>query len=88
MRPRDEERFVWPRVRRLAPGALRRWFAAGWADLAAAPGPSLFYGVALALMGLALTRFFGGAVGIALTTGFLLVGPFLAIGLYELSRRR
>lgn len=88
MSPRDEERFVWPRVRRLAPGALRRWFAAGWADLAAAPGPSLFYGAALAIMGLALTRFFGGAIGIALTTGFLLVGPFLAIGLYELSRQR
>jgi len=88
MSPRDEAPFDWPRVRRLAPGALRRWFAAGWTDLAAAPGPSLFYGAALALMGLALTRYFGGAVGIALTTGFLLVGPFLAIGLYELSRRR
>lgn len=88
MGQRDEERFAWPRVRRPASGALRRWFAAGWADLAAAPGPSLFYGAALALMGLLLTRSFGGAVGIALTTGFLLVGPFLAIGLYELSRRR
>lgn len=88
MSPRDEAPFVWPQVRRPAPGALRRWFAAGWADLAAAPGPSLFYGAVLALMGLALTRFFGGAIGIALTTGFLLVGPFLAIGLYELSRRR
>jgi uncharacterized membrane protein len=88
MSQRDEERFVWPRVRRPAPGALRRWFAAGWADLAAAPGPSLFYGTALAIMGLLLTRFFGGAIGIALTTGFLLVGPFLAIGLYELSRQR
>jgi len=85
---REEGAFVWPRVQPLAPGALRRWFAAGWADLAAAPGPSLFYGAALALMGFLLTQYFGGAVGIALTTGFLLVGPFLAIGLYELSRRR
>jgi uncharacterized membrane protein len=83
-----EEAFVWPQARPLAPGALRRWFAAGWADVAAAPAPSLFYGAALALMGFLLTQFFGGAVGIALTTGFLLVGPFLAIGLYELSRRR
>jgi uncharacterized membrane protein len=85
---REETAFVWPVVNALPPGALRRWFAAGWADLAAAPGPSLFYGAALALMGFLLTRYLGGAVGVALTTGFLLVGPFLAIGLYELSRRR
>ncbi len=88
MERREEDAFVWPRVKPLAPGAPRRWFAAGWADLAAAPGPSLFYGATLALMGLLLTQYFGGAVGIALTTGFLLVGPFLAIGLYELSRQR
>lgn len=83
-----EAEFVWPGVNTLAPGALRRWLAAAWSDVRAAPGPSLFYGVVLALMGFLLTRYFGGAIGIALTTGFLLVGPFLAIGLYDLSRRR
>lgn len=88
MAQREEEAFVWPQVRPLAPGALGRWLAAAWADVKAAPGPSLFYGAVLALMGFLLTQYFGGAVGIALTTGFLLVGPFLAIGLYELSRRR
>ena len=80
--------FAWPAVNTLAPGAVRRWMAAAWKDIAAAPGPSLFYGAVLALMGFLLTSYFGGAVGIALTTGFLLVGPFLAIGLYDLSRRR
>jgi uncharacterized membrane protein len=80
--------FVWPEVREVAPGALRRWLGAAWRDLAAAPAASLFYGGVLAAMGFLLTRFFGGAVGIALTTGFLLVGPFVAIGLYDLSRRR
>jgi uncharacterized membrane protein len=80
--------FVWPRVKTLSPGAPWRWLRAGWADLLAAPGPSLFYGVALALMGFLFQRYLGGAVGVALTTGFLLVGPFLAIGLYDLSRRR
>lgn len=80
--------FVWPVPRAVAPGALGRWLAAGWRDLAAAPGPSLFYGAVLAGMGYLLTNWFAGAVGIALTTGFLLVGPFLAIGLYDISRRR
>jgi uncharacterized membrane protein len=84
----QEAVFVWPEVRTLAPGAVRRWIGAAWADIAAAPAPSLFYGALLALMGVFLTRYFGGAVGIALTTGFLLIGPFLAIGLYDLSRRR
>ena len=80
--------FVWPEVRQVAPGAMRRWLAAAWSDLTAAPAASLFYGAVLATMGFFLTRYFGGAVGIALTTGFLLVGPFVAIGLYDLSRRR
>lgn len=87
-RKTPEPTFVWPAVNTLAPGALGRWLRAGWSDFAAAPGASLFYGAVLAAMGFLLTRFFGGAVGIALTTGFLLVGPFLAIGLYELSRQR
>lgn len=82
------DQFVWPRINQLAPGALRRWLRAGWADLRAAPGPSLFYGAVLAAMGYLFQRYLGGAVGVALTTGFLLVGPFLAIGLYDLSRRR
>jgi uncharacterized membrane protein len=80
--------FVWPRVNTLAPGAVRRWLVAAWRDMAAAPAPSLFYGAVLALMGFLLTGYFGGAIGIAFTTGFLLVGPFLAVGLYDLSRRR
>jgi uncharacterized membrane protein len=84
----EESAFAWPSVNTLAPGAVRRWMAAAWHDLAAAPAPSLFYGAVLALMGFLLTQHFGGAVGIALITGFLLVGPFLAIGLYDISRRR
>lgn len=77
----------WPRTRRVPLTAPLHWLGRGFADLLAAPRASLFYGVLLALMGLLLTRYYGGAVGLALTTGFLLIGPFLAIGLYDVSRQ-
>ena len=80
--------FVWPVVRTIDARAPWRWLRAGWDDLRAAPAPGLFYGAVLALMGFLLTRYYAGAVGLALTTGFLLVGPFLVIGLYDVSRRR
>jgi len=80
--------FVWPRVRSVDARAPWRWLRQGWDDLRAAPLPGLFYGAVLAAMGFLLTRYYAGAIGLALTTGFLLVGPFLAIGLYEVSRRR
>lgn len=80
--------FVWPEVRTVDARAPWRWLRAGWDDLRAAPAASLFYGAVLALMGFLITRYYAGAVGLALTTGFLLVGPFLVFGLYDISRRR
>jgi uncharacterized membrane protein len=85
--PNSEAPFVWPKVRTLGNEAPWRWLAKGAADLRAAPTASLFYGAVLALMGLLITHYYAGAVGLALTTGFLIVGPFLAIGLYDVSRR-
>jgi uncharacterized membrane protein len=84
----DTPPFAWPRARVVGMDAPRRWLRKGYADLRAAPGASLFYGAVLALMGFVLTRYYAGAVGLAFVTGFLLVGPFLVIGLYDVSRRR
>ena len=78
-----------PKVRQVASGAPWRWVHKAVADMKAAPGPSLFYGGVFAIMGLLLQSFVGvAALELALVTGFLLVAPFLAIGLYDISRTR
>jgi uncharacterized membrane protein len=90
MAAHDSEEGVFPTVRRVPVGAPLRWIAAGWADLRAAPGVSLFYGAAFATMGWALYAAFSFAVQYvsSLTGAFLLIGPFMATGLYEMARRR
>lgn len=67
-----------------------RWLAAGWRDLWAHPGIALFYGLSFWLMALALAAVFRAKPEYTLTfaSGCLLVGPFLAMGLYDVSRCR
>lgn len=66
-----------------------RWIALGWHDLRATGGRSLFYGVFFAGMGVLLSTVLVHAPAYlsALTCGFLLLGPFLALGIYDMSRR-
>jgi uncharacterized membrane protein len=80
--------FALPGIRDVDNLAPLRWLGRGFHDLLAMPAASLFYGAVLASMGYLLVHYYGGAIGIAFTTGFLIVGPFLTIGLYDLSRRR
>jgi uncharacterized membrane protein len=77
-------------VRKVTAGAPFGWLARGFADFRAHPLPSLFYGVCFAAMGWAIAVVFRNAYEYvaALASGFFLVGPFLATGLYALSRRR
>lgn len=79
-------------ARHLPAGAALGWLARGWADLRADPGPSLAYGAFLVALSWALLYALraSGLLYLALpaVSGFLIVGPFLAIGLYEKSRRR
>ena len=72
------------------PGAPFRWLAAGWRDLRACPGIGLFYGLCFWLMAFTVGAVFRARPEYTLTlaSGCLLVGPFLAMGLYEASRRR
>jgi uncharacterized membrane protein len=67
-----------------------RWLRAGWGDLMAAPGTALFFGLCFWLMALILGGVFRNMPQYILSfvSGCFLVGPFLALGLYEVSRRR
>lgn len=71
--------------------AALEWLGAGWSDLRASPVQSLAYG--LAVFALSILVIWGLiAVGLPslilpALSGFLVVGPLLAIGLYEKSRR-
>ena len=67
-----------------------RWLRAGWADFRAAPGIGLFYGACFWGMALVLGLVFRSRPEyvMSIASGCLLLGPFLAMGLYEVSRRR
>lgn len=80
-----------PAPRRVPFDAPWNWLAAGWRDLWRIPRISLTYGAAtaavVALLILGLARLEALSAALALAGGFLLVGPLLATGLYEASRR-
>ena len=67
-----------------------RWLVLGWRDLMAAKGIALFYGVCFWTMAVVLGAVFRSRpeYAMSIASGCLLVGPFLAMGLYEVSRRR
>ncbi|MDS4069073.1 MAG: DUF2189 domain-containing protein [Candidatus Competibacter sp.] len=85
----SESALPTPNVRRIATNQPWEWLAAGWNDLWRAPSASIAYGLLFVLMGYLLVSTVEGQFhsALALTTGFLLVGPFLALGLYDISRR-
>ncbi len=70
-------------------GAPLRWLQLGWQDFIRAPGIGLFYGASFALMGWLLLLLFRHAPAyvLALSAGFLLMGPFMCLGLYDVSRK-
>jgi len=79
-----------PQVRPLGWGAPWRWLARGAQDLIAHPGIALFYGFCFWFMALVLGWVFSSSpeYTMSIVSGCLLVGPFLAMGLYDVSRRR
>ncbi len=78
-----------PPLRRLPLSAPLHWLKLGWADLRRAPGIATFFGGCFALMGLTVLMVFRHApiYTLALCAGFLLLGPLLCLGLYQVSLR-
>lgn len=65
-----------------------QWIQLGWADFVRCPRIGLFYGLCFFAMGHALMAVFQSAPEyvLALSAGFLLLGPFLCLGLYDASK--
>jgi uncharacterized membrane protein len=68
-----------------------KWLALGWRDLKTVPSMSIAYGVTIFLISVG---FVGGLIALGRDyilfpafAGFMVVGPILAVGLYEKSRR-
>jgi uncharacterized membrane protein len=66
-----------------------RWLMLGWRDYLRHPGIGTFYGLCFVAMGWALMTVFEHAPAwtLALSGGFLLVGPFMCMGMYQVSQR-
>ncbi len=77
------------RLRSLGFGAPLRWLRLGLNDFLRAPAIGLFYGGCFVVMGWALLKVFehAPAYTLALSAGFLLMGPFMCLGLYRVSQR-
>lgn len=76
-------------IRQVNPSIVIDWLHAGVEDAHRGGWSSLFYGFVFTITGLIIHIVYAEHYWLlaGLTTGFFLMGPFLATGLYDLSRR-
>jgi uncharacterized membrane protein len=76
-------------IRQVAPGAAGRWLREGWSATLRAPGVSLFYGGLCAAIGVGVLLLGRAMPGLTVkfVIALLMLGPFLAAGLYVTARR-
>ena len=81
-----------PAIRKIGIADLRAALADGLADFSARPSHLIFLGLIYPVLGFGLAAWASGANILALVyplmSGFALIGPVAAVGLYEISRRR
>jgi uncharacterized membrane protein len=81
-----------PVIRTIGLSDLHRALQLGWEDFKAVPSHAIILCLIYPVLGLALARLVHGysvlPLLFPLAAGFALLGPFAALGLYEMSRRR
>ncbi|MBX9846272.1 MAG: DUF2189 domain-containing protein [Xanthobacteraceae bacterium] len=87
-----DDRTSHPSIRTIRPADLRNALAKGIDDFMEMPSHVVFLSLIYPIIGVVLARLTFGSSLIyllfPLTAGFAFIGPFAAIGLYEMSRRR
>ena len=87
-----QDRAAGPVVQSIKLSDLREALRQGWEDLIAVPSHAVFLCIIYPVLGLVLARAVLGysvlPLLFPLAAGFALLGPFAAVPLYELSRRR
>ena len=85
-----DRHFNLPEVHRVGLERPVAWLKAGWHDLQANPIPSLAYGLLFGIAGdlILLASLSHPHLFTAAVSGFFILAPILAAGLYEISRRR
>jgi len=90
--PASQDGAAGPTIRTIHLSDLHRALQLGWEDFKAVPSHAIILCVIYPVLGLVLARAVSGYAVLPLlfplAAGFALLGPFAALGLYELSRRR
>jgi uncharacterized membrane protein len=92
MAPSGPETAAAPVIRTIGLSELHRALQRGWEDFKAVPSHAIILCIIYPVLGLMLARIVLGysvlPLLFPLAAGFALLGPFAALGLYEMSRRR
>jgi uncharacterized membrane protein len=85
-----DQHFTLPVTRKITADRPLMWLKMGYADMLKHPLPSLMYGLLIAVIGAALLLLSGDNAHLLTTsvTGFLLLAPLGAAGIYELTSER